>query len=298
MKAPPIPLSDPHMIALKAGAACALALALDRLTGNPDHISSCFISVLCVWPSILMGLRAGLEQFLGSVLGGSWAFVAMLLELPIQIGIPVTVAGAVLTSFWLRISPAYPVVAFTPILLLSVPRGTPLETIEIRALSVGIGALSGFAANLALSSWNYRRIFGARAQRARAHILKHLPLAVSVGPEAVQPLFGSMDALHRDLGTSIEELELRGSKDGPALRAMQREVRQLRYLLHLGVEVFYSAESAQLPPETRDALARWAEACAAGRPDPCPLPTHLQEPAQRLAQALASLHAEGDSPSP
>jgi hypothetical protein len=107
-----------------------------------------------------------------------------------------------------------------------------------------------------------------------------------------------MDALHRDLGTSIEELELRGSKDGPALRAMQREVRQLRYLLHLGLEVFYCAESAQISPETREALGRWAEARAAGRPDPCPLPAHLQEPAQRLVQALASLQAEGDSPSP
>lgn len=296
MRAPPIPLADPRMIALKAGAACALALALDRLTGNPDHISSCFISVLCVWPSVLLGLRAGLEQFLGSVLGGSWAFVAMLLELPIQVSIPATVAGAVLTSFWLRISPAYPVVAFTPILLLSVPRGTPLETIEIRALSVGIGALSGFAANLALSSWNYRRIFSTRVQRARAHILKHLPLAVLVGPEAVQPLFGSMDALHRDLGTAIEESDFRGSKDEPALRAMQREVRQLRYLLHLGLEVFYCAESVGVSREPQGELARWLDACVAQRPDPPP--SQVQDPAQRLAQALAALQAEGTTPTP
>ena len=65
-------LGNPWFLTLKAALATLLALLLDGLTGNPDSVSSTFIAVLCVSPTVLMGLRRALTQMVGSVAGGLW----------------------------------------------------------------------------------------------------------------------------------------------------------------------------------------------------------------------------------
>ena len=122
---PPLP-SNPLrsvFLALKAGAACALALLFDALTGNPDHVSSTFVAVLSVSPVVLMGLRRSLDQVVGSVVGGLWGAGCMLLGLTPGLGIPLAVAAAVYSAFLFGFGRGFAVAAFSAMFVQAVPFG-------------------------------------------------------------------------------------------------------------------------------------------------------------------------------
>ena len=71
-------IRDAPYLAVKAALACLVTLLLDRAIGNPDHVSSTFVAVLCVSPLLIVGLRQGLSQLAGSALGGVWGTLASL----------------------------------------------------------------------------------------------------------------------------------------------------------------------------------------------------------------------------
>ncbi|MEM8996230.1 MAG: hypothetical protein AAGF23_15690 [Acidobacteriota bacterium] len=98
-------------LAGKAAAACAVALLIDGLTGNPDHVSSTFVAVLAVSPVVLMGLRRSFDQIAGSALGGLLGAGAMLAGLDLGVGIPVAVGLSILAAFALGFGRGYTVAA-------------------------------------------------------------------------------------------------------------------------------------------------------------------------------------------
>lgn len=165
---PPLPRNPlrPVFLAGKAAAACLLSLLLDAWTGNPDHVTSTFVAVLCVSPVVLMGLRRALDQVVGSLVGGLSGTAATLAGLGSLAGIPAAVGAGVLLCFTLGFGRGYPVAAFTALFVQLVPRGGPLATFEVQLIAVATGAASAFLVNLLVSSLAYRNIFHRRLRYA------------------------------------------------------------------------------------------------------------------------------------
>ncbi len=277
-------LGNPWFLTLKAALATLLALLLDALTGNPDSVSSTFIAVLCVSPTVLMGLRRALTQMAGSVAGGLWGAGLAALGAPLLVGVPVAVGGALLTTFALRLGTAYPVAAFSALFLQAVPRGGPVETLEVRLLAVATAAVSGFLVNVLVSGGAYRGIFGRRLVKATSLVRAALARAARGGPDAVVAVWATLATLEGELDLAVEELRWRGRE---ALRARleghRRAAAGLREALHLACELYYLArEDAGTAQGVAD-LAAWLEAPG---DDPPAVPEGIAGPADRLVEAL------------
>ncbi len=277
-------LGNPWFLTLKAALATLLALLLDALTGNPDSVSSTFIAVLCVSPTVLMGLRRALTQMAGSVAGGLWGAGLAALGAPLLVGVPVAVGGALLTTFALRLGTAYPVAAFSALFLQAVPRGGPVETLEVRLLAVATAAVSGFLVNVLVSGGAYRGIFGRRLVKATSLVRAALARAARGGPDAVVAVWATLATLEGELDLAVEDLRWRGRE---ALRARleghRRAAAGLREALHLACELYYLArEDAGTAQGVAD-LAAWLEAPG---DDPPAVPEGIAGPADRLVEAL------------
>ncbi len=240
-------LADPFFLALKAGLATLVALALDRLTGNPDHLSAAFVAVLCAAPTVLIGLRRAALQLLGSLVGGVLGTVVVLGGVPPLVGVPAAVA----LSVWvmLRRAPlAYPVAAFSVLTVGLIPRGTPSETLLVRLVAVASAAVAGTVVNLVVSGFSYRNVFERRLRRAEAAVLARLARS-GEGAGALQPGFQLLAALDEELSAALAELQARRSVQTRArLEALRGAVESLRVTLHLACDLHYgaSADAAQV----------------------------------------------------
>lgn len=253
--APALRLNRPAFLALKSALACGVALGLDSLTGNPDHVSSTFVAILCLTPMVWLGLRRAGEQVLGAVVGCLCAAGCLWLRLPIELGVPVAVGGATLGWMMLRRGPlgsGFAAAAFTALFVQLVPFGDIGETLGVRGLAVLTGAVSGFVVNITVSGYVSRSIFDRRLALVRTHVEAHLNTAIRGGPEAVQEVFAALGAVDRELGTAIEELAMRRAPDRHHLRERRRELRALRHLVHVAAEVHYLI-LAQPDPEAAEA---------------------------------------------
>lgn len=257
---PPLPRNPLSRLFLagKAAIACALALAIDGLTGNPDHVTSTFVAVLSVSPVVLMGLRRSLEQVAGSVIGGLWGTAAALAGLGLGIGIPAAVGAAVLSCFLVGFGRGYTVAAFAALFVQAVPRGEPLETLEVRFLAVATAALAAFVVNVLVSSVAYRGIFRRRLRYAEATVSKLLIGATELGPLAVRPGFPVLAELEGQLEAARSELRWRRSRqDASWLAGISYRVGVLRRLLHLVLDLSYLLEENGLPPDAAQPWLRW-----------------------------------------
>ncbi len=286
-----VQLASSVYLALKAGLACLLGLGLNFWLGNPDHVSVTFIAVLCVSPTVLVGLRRARAQLFGSFLGGGLGLVAMLLELPLWVGIPLAVGGAVGLTFASRIPAGYQIAAFAALFVQAVPFGDPLETIQVRALSVCLGGISGFVVNAVVSSHAYQSIFRRRLYKVREAVLVHLSVAAKNGPDAVQPLFAALGELDGELGLGSEELAWRRRTERDILLSIRRRVRELRHLLHVAVELHYLLRSTEpISQEHTDMVFQWLEHPTENLPE---VSTPLTPALERLWRAYK--HATPDS---
>lgn len=257
---PPLPKNPwrPVFLAAKAAAACLLSLLLDRLTGNPDHVTSTFVAVLCVSPVVLMGLRRALDQVAGSVAGGVSGLAAMVAGLPPLIGVPAGVGAGILLCFVLGFGRGYPVAAFTALLVQLVPRGGPLASLEIRLLAVATGAASAFLVNVLVSSAAYRNIFRRRLRFAEATVSSLLVAAGERGPQVVRAGFPAIAELERELALAGEELGWRRSAETRSwIAGLERRAADLRRLLHLVLDLVYRLEEEGLPPDAVQKWLRW-----------------------------------------
>ncbi len=277
-------LGNPWFLTLKAALATLLALLLDALTGNPDSVSSTFIAVLCVSPTVLMGLRRALTQMAGSVVGGVWGAGLAALGAPLLTGVPVAVGGALLTTFALRLGTAYPVAAFSALFLQAVPRGGPVETLEVRVLAVATAAVSGFLVNVLVSGGAYRGIFGRRLVKASGLVRGALPVAARGGPDAVAPVWATLATLEGELDLAVEELRWR-RREALRLRleGHRRAAAGLREALHLACELHYLAREDRATAQGVAHLAAWLEAPVDAPPA---VPESIAGPADRLVEAL------------
>ena len=257
---PPLPRNPLSRLFLagKAAAACALALFLDGLSGNPDHVTSTFVAVLSVSPVVLMGLRRSFEQVVGSLLGGLWGTVAALAGLPLIAGLPAAVGAAILSCFLVGFGRGYTVAAFSALFVQAVPRGEPLATLEVRLLAVATAALAAFVVNVLVSSIAYRGIFRRRLRYAEATVSKLLVAAAEHGPLAVRPGFPVLAELEAQLEMAHSELRWRGSRQAASwLAGISYRTGVLRRLLHQVLDLSYLLEEHGLPPDTAQPWLRW-----------------------------------------
>ncbi len=279
---PPLPRNRQRwfFLALKSAVACLMALAIDRWTGNPDHVTSTFVAVLCVSPVVLMGLRKSLDQVGGSLIGGVSGTLTVLLPLGMFFGIPLAVGSAVLLSFALGFGRGYTVAAFSALFVQAVPWGTPIDTLEVRLLAVATGAVAAFAVNLLVSSMAYRGIFRRRLRFAEATVSALLVRAAEQGPQVVRAGFPVLADLERELGLASDELRLRRSKETHEwIEGLADRAGRLRRLLHLVLDLEYRIEEEQLP---RDAVQDWLRWLVHEGGDEPALPEPLIPSARRI----------------
>ncbi|MEE8523664.1 MAG: aromatic acid exporter family protein [Thermoanaerobaculia bacterium] len=245
-------------LAVKSAAACLVALAADRLTGNPDHVTSTFVAVLCVSPVVLMGLRRSLDQVAGSLIGGTAGTLAALALPGPFLGIPLAVGTAILLSFVLGFGRGYTVAAFSALFVQAVPRGTPLDTLEIRLIAVATGAAAAFVVNVLVSSTAYRGIFRRRMRFAEATVSALLVKAAEQGPRVVQAGFPALAELERELTQARDELRWRRSAASRQwIEGLCDRTASLRRLLHLVLDLVYRIEEEELPEDAVQEWLRW-----------------------------------------
>jgi Aromatic acid exporter family member 1 len=290
-------MRDLLFLAGKAFLACLVTLLLDGLVGNPDHVSSTFVAVLSVSAVALMGLRSGVQQLVGSALGGIWGTLATAVGLHPLAAVPLAVGLAVVTAFAAGASAAYPIAAFTALYLVLVPQGTPLQTLGIRLLAVTSGAVGGLVVNLVVSALFYRQIYTRRLRDAEARVRAQLPAAAGRGPDAAEEGFALLAALQGDLDHALTELRWRRARaTHAAVRRMWWRVEHLRSLLHLASNVGEIVRRERIEPPAIAPLLDWLRAPSGPAPA---VPEALAEPVRRAESALRALDAvaAGNTPS-
>lgn len=279
---PPLPRNPWSRVFLagKAAAACALALAFDAWTGNPDHVTSTFVAVLSITPVVMLGLRRSFEQVIGSLIGGACGTAAALSGLAITGGLPLAVGTSILLCFLVGFGRGYPVAAFSALFVQAVPRGGPIETLEVRLLAVATAALSAFIVNTLVSSVAYRGIFRRRLRFAEATVSKLLVEAAEHGPEAVRAGFPLIAELETQLEIARAELELRRSRAAALwLAGLSGRAGVLRRLLHLVLDLSYLLEEADLPEGGAQQWLRWLVHPGGAEPE---VPEPLRETTRRI----------------
>lgn len=281
-------LSDLRYVPLKHGLAVACALLLDVPFGNPDHVSSAFVSVMCVAPTVLLGTKRASVQFGGSLVGGLYGAAAMWAALELRISlafaIPAAVTAAVLSVLVLRRSEAVAVAAFTALFLPAMPQGGALDTFSQRLLAICIGAASGFLVNSAVSFFGYRSIFVRRLRVANESMSKVVEGLSEPGwkRNALRPHFEMLDTIQDEIGTALAEPRwLHREHTRSKLLLVEAEIDRLRRIAHLLYDAALVVESERLEPRWLVELAGLLQ----GKHHLRGLPPELRVVADRLLQA-------------
>lgn len=269
----PLALVNPLAVAIKAGAATALALGLSKLLGNPDLVSAAFVAVLCTSPTVMMGLRQARDQLAGGLLGAVLGVGASLGGAPAHLGVPVAVSLGVGASFGFGMPQGYTAAAFSALFVQLVPMGDEGETLWVRVVALTIAATSGFAVNLLVSSHAYRFIFVRRLRRVEAHADKLLAEAPANGPRSVHPAFALVGQLERELEQTSSELRWRGNqRDLEWIEKVAARVEAIHHLLHLVWDLGLLCDAHDVPEREVAPLLDWARCGDGPRPEvPAPL---------------------------
>jgi len=255
-------LSNPIFIILKATLACTVALMADYWLGNPDHVSSTFVAVLCISPTVLIGLRNAWAQILGSLVGGvwgvSWLIFADNFHLPLLPGLPIAVGLAVASTFGLKIQSGYPVAAFTALFMVAVPQNTPLLTFETRFLALFIAAASSFLINALVSAMLYQRIYARRVKKVEGFIESILISVFQGDQKLADQGFALLNVLQQQLRNTLFELKMRHAwemhKD---INNFLVRTQKLSYLLHLILDLGFLCQEENTPAETVQPFVQW-----------------------------------------
>ncbi len=289
---PPLPRNpwSRFFLASKAAAACALALSFDAWTGNPDHVTSTFVAVLSITPVVLIGLRRSFEQVVGSLIGGVCGTIAALSGLAMTAGLPLAVGAGILACFLVGFGRGYPVAAFSALFVQAVPRGEPIETLEVRLLAVATAATAAFIVNTLVSSVAYRSIFRRRLRFAEATVSKVLVAAAEHGPQAVRAGFPILSELETQLELARAELQFRRSRSTATwLAGLSSRAGVLRRLLHHVLDLSYLLEEADLPEDTAQDWLRWLVHSGGIEPE---VPPELRETTRRIRRIGRTLKVD------
>ena len=276
-------------LGLKVGLATAIALGIDHLTGNPDHVSSTFIAAVCVSPVVLIGLRRARDQVVGSAIGGTWGTLLALGGAPPELGIPLATGLGVLCCFLFGFGEGYLLATFAALFVQAVPFGDPWSTLGIRGLAVGTGALSGLAVNVGVSAFAYRSIFRRRLIFADSKVARTLWRATHESLGLAREPIPYLNNLNQELESVRREMEWRGE----SLEWIDRhrdDLQNLRRLIHLVCDldelIREYRETLTLDPSSdpERGLQQWLRQWLQGQesPDRSGLPTALNGTLDRL----------------
>lgn len=280
-------LLDPKYIVFKAGLATALALVLDTLLGNPDHVSSTFVAVVCISPTVLIGLNNLRIQLMASLIGGAWGTLAALAGIPPKIALPLAVALAVATAFRAGVGAAYSNAAFTALFVLLVPWGTPLDTLGTRFLAIFIAGASSFLVNVLISGRRYPHTFAKRLQRAEHNVMHILPEVIHGNMGVVDQAFVQLAELQQQLGQTLEELQLRRAEQmATQIAALRLRVQDLTYLLHLVWDMAHLQREIRIAVDETEPFIYWLQAPEAIPPG---VPEELRDIQHRLVSVRKRL---------
>jgi len=254
-------LTNPFILALKAGLAVSLALLLARFSGNPDALSAGFAALACTTPVVSTGMRRGFEQLAGSLAGGVVSAL-LLLALPNQPWVAGLAAFVtVLLIFRLALAGTYLIAGFTVLYVFFVPAENPAEALETRLLALACGVGAATLVNVVVSASAYRSIFARRVQvvrlavvdayRTLAHLTESQPTRAPQAFDAAAPLLWTLAG---ELSDAARESTLPHAADA-GLDTPHRLVRALESAMHLGRELGYlaAAEPRLAPDVTRAA---------------------------------------------
>lgn len=274
----------------KATLVCALALLLDALLGNRDHVTSTFVAVLCMSPTVLIGVRNAWAQVVGSLVGGIWGTLANLLGLLPLVGLPLAVGASIASAFALRLGEGYPVAAFTALFMILVHQGTPLATFQNRFLALFIAAVSSFVVNAAVSAMLYRGIYRERLLKVETFVFDSLLPVIEGDQRRADEGFDLLAILQGQLRNTLAELKLRRDwKTHTEIQALLARTQQLNYLLHLVWDLAWLLREEKVPQHEVVAFVGWIR-----KPDPAHfpfLPDPLLGVQKRIVHVLGQLHA-------
>lgn len=289
-------LADPVYLTLKAGFAAMLGVLLAQQARVPDLLSTGFIAVVCTSPSAWAGLRRGLEQFGGALVGG--AITAVLVTVfPLRNSdprmAPVVGASIALTTgvcVRLRWTGGYITAGFTALYLALLPFPSVGEGVRVRLLAVVLGVFAATVVNGAVSLVAARPILARRLRLARELVAGPLRktaeacTAVTARAELARSYgvaFEVVAELRRDLeGLAREVIFLRRNHLLREALTRVETAARLEELSHLGKHIALLLEdSAQVEAGLGEALGAVAHALATGD-DPRPAAVALARAAE------------------
>lgn len=240
------------------------------------------MALVCITPTAYAGLRRALEQMGGALVGGG-ATALLLAVMPWQhdparqcLAAGISVGISTWACARLRWEGGHVTAGFTALYLVLLPFPTFTSGLRERGLAVLLGGVAAAAVNAAVS-WAFAgRILARRVRLARAAVAEALRrtsamLRDGARPEDLAavyaPAFAVAAELHGDLAAMAREVVLspRSAVRAEA-RARLATAARLEEIAHLGKHLaMLRADSDACPPGLADALARAAEALAAGR---------------------------------
>lgn len=208
-------LADPMHLAFKAGVASALAVVICRLAGLDDPLSAGFVALACVSPSAYAGLRNGLVQLAGSVLGSIVAGLPLIVW-PALHGSPWALTASMIVSVLaclsLGLSSAYFVSGFTVLYLHLLPYPSAIVSVGERLGAVLLGVVAATLVNTLISAVDGDRIAARRVTRVQREVgLVLLATAETIRARsephsvAFERAFGAVAALRADLADATRE---------------------------------------------------------------------------------------------
>jgi hypothetical protein len=216
-------LAHPLYLAVKSALAALLALVAVELLGLPDRLSATFVACVCITPTAYAGLRRGLDQLMGSAIGGGLSWLTFL-WVPRAAAIGLSLFWGTLLTFGFGFARGWLVAAFSVLYVLLIPGPDPATVLELRMASVAIGVLSATAVNLVVSRISYRGVFTRRLAIARRQVAGELrllseqlrgPVVESQRRRLFEESFPLLRHLFEELADGLRETGLLGAS--PAL---------------------------------------------------------------------------------
>lgn len=235
---PPATLTNWPIFSLKGGLAAGLALLLCQAFKVNDPISATFVAVMCITPTLVTGLRAAVEQALGSLIGGAIATLLVLAGLPPVPALILSVGLAILASGALRMPGAHGIAAFTALYVVLMPAHVPTYFYRMGAVAIAAGAALGV--NFVLSAVQYRQLFGRRMAIVRQAVAWTLQ-------QTTESEFGYGFAIVDGFTSEVEDARRETwarRRLGEKLEAYRHEAILLRHVLHFGLDAIIRAQAS------------------------------------------------------
>lgn len=264
------------LVTAKFGVTALIALLLATWLVPKDVLSAAFVALLCIQPSLVSGVKAGIEQLLASGLGAV-STIGYLLFLP---NMPVTSALSIATTYavatYMRMGyPALVVALFSSLYMTLLAQDTLAHTALLRFQSVLLGVVVAIAVNAIFSPISTQVNLAVRITRSvatvrdrlsalRAALVTHDAAALGAQLGAFQDTFRALGQVKDELADLRREFRLPGR---PGRRSFgevyfsDRCLRELELATHHAQDVaMASVRLLREQPDDGALVARAAEA--------------------------------------